>query len=57
MILWHFTRCGKFSKGLIVVRAVRRHRTGSIPAAGPYSDVYNFHSILKHIKIKILHIE
>ena len=53
MILWHFTRCGEFSKGLIstseklqstklrrsVVRAVHRHRTGvgSIPAGGPYS--------------------
>ena len=48
----------------LVVRAVHRHRTGvgSIPAGGPYSwwiflncsrlefrDVYNFHSILRHI--------
>ena len=50
MILWHFTRCGGFSEGLIcitlapisylrslVVRAVHRLRTGvgSIPAGGP----------------------
>ncbi len=40
MILWHFTLCGEFSKGLNVSYLnVHWHRTGigSILAGGPYS--------------------
>ena len=34
MILWHFTRCGKFSEGLMCDTLTG---VGSIPAGGPYS--------------------